>query len=168
MLKSYVILCVALLFLTAVVTATEDVDYKAKFIVKLIDYVEWPAGAGADASGNIVVHVVGASDMATKLTESAAGTNITVKEVPIDDAGIAKCQILFMGTSETSDLAKILKKVNGTTVLTVSDAEYFGNYGVMINFYAEGDKTKFEVNKTVVDMSGIKISSKLLKLAKII
>lgn len=172
MLKPLVMLCVALFLFSAAATATEDIDYKAGFIIKLIDYVEWPSGAGTDGSGNIVINVIGASPMAGKLTELAAGKKITVKELPLDDAGIADCQILFMGTSETADLAKILKKTNGTTALTISDAEYFANYGVMINFYVEEaggkTKTKFEVNKMVVDMAGIKISSKLLKLAKII
>ncbi len=167
MFKQFFIFSVLLLFAVSAVHATEDVDYKAKFIIKLLDYVTWPSGAETDGSGNVVINIVGTSTMTAKLNELGAGKNITVKEVTLDD-NIADCQILFMATAETADLAKILKKVNGTTALTVSDAEYFGNYGVMINFFADGGKTKFEVNKTVVDMAGIKISSKLLKLAKII
>ena len=179
MVTKYLILGILIYFLIAgvsVVSADEDVDYKANFIIKLLDYVEWPTGAGADGSGNVVVHVVGSSPLTPVLQnlakeKTAAGMGVTIKEVTLDD-NLADCQILFMATKETADLAKILKRINGTTVLSISDAEYFGNYGVMINFFAEDDggksKTKFEINKTVVDMAGLKISSKLLKLAKII
>ncbi|MCK5125310.1 MAG: YfiR family protein [candidate division Zixibacteria bacterium] len=176
MTKKFVILCLLFLFAAIPAQANDDVDYKAKFIIKLLNYVDWPSGAGTNGSGAIVINVLGGSAITPKLTalaakKTASGTAVTIKEVTIDD-NIADCQILYMGTKETSDLAKVLKKVNGTTALTVSDAEYFGNYGVMINFFAEEKggkkKTKFEINKTVADMAGLKISSKLLKLAKII
>jgi len=53
-------------------------------------------------------------------------------------------------------------------VLTVSDCEYFARYGVMLNFYKDGDKVKFEHNRRTAKEAGLKVSSKLLKMATII
>jgi hypothetical protein len=53
-------------------------------------------------------------------------------------------------------------------VLTVSDERGFAQQGVGINFYTEEDKVRFEINQDAVNRSGLRISSKLLSLAKIV
>jgi len=151
-----------------------DIDYKADFIVKIIDYVTWPEGAATGADGAVVIAVVGESALTPKLTELAAaktasGTKITVKTVtPEDD--LTNCQILFIATEDKTELAPILKKVGKVPVLTISDAYYFARYGVMVNFFKEegNDKVKFEVNTVTMGFVKIKMSSKLLKLATLI
>ncbi len=150
----------------------EEIDHKADVIIKIIQFGEWPETAKTDADGNIVINVVGDSPLTSRLEElakeeSAKGTPVVVKVVSIED-DIAACQILFMATKETADLAKVLKKVDGKPCFTVSDAEYFARYGVMVNFVTVDGKTKFEVNRTTMKMSGLKMSSKMLKMAVII
>ena len=170
--------CIVLLFGATLVfsNATESVEYKADFIVKLMDYVTWPDGAGSDRTGVVVIAVVGESPLTPRLEELAKkrtqeGKKVTVKTISIDDS-LRDCQILFMPTKSKVDLAKILKGLRDAPVFTVSDAEYFARHGVMINFFDEKisgkSKVKFEVNRTTIKMSGLKLSSRLLKLAKII
>ncbi len=150
----------------------EEIDHKADIILKIIQFGEWPESAKTGADGKFVIHVVGESPLTPRLEalakeKSAGGAPIVVKVVSIED-DIAACQILFMATKETADLAKILKKVDGKPCFTVSDAEYFARYGVMVNFVEVDGKTKFEVNRTTMKMSGLKMSSKMLKMAVII
>lgn len=152
---------------------TEALDYKADFIVQLPDYVTWPAGKDTNASGELVINVVGESPLTPYLERQAAKSShkIVVKTVALTD-DITNCQILFMPTQETGDLAKILKAVGGKPILTVSECHYFARYGVMINFVTEDEggkaKVKFEVNRTTLGEAELKMSSKLLKLATII
>jgi hypothetical protein len=152
----------------------DDINYQAEFVVNSIDYVTWPEGADTDSNGAVSIGVVGNSPIIPRLTELAAektkgGGALKVTEVgPEDD--LSHFQILYIPTEDKSVLAQILKKVDGKPILTISDAHYFANYGVMINFLgdeSDGNK-KFEVNRMVLDMTGLKMSSKLLKLAKII
>ncbi len=152
----------------------EETESKADFIIKAVDYVTWPEGAGTNADGAIVIGVVGESPLMAKLTEMAAtktaeGTKIVVKSLTLED-DLTVCQVLFMSTEDKADLAKILKKLKQAPILTISDAEYFARYGVMVNFIQEaGDSSvKFEVNKMVLGFAGLKMSSRLLKLATII
>jgi hypothetical protein len=152
----------------------EDIDYKADFIVKIIDYVTWPEGAGTNGDGTVVIAVVGESALTPKLTELAAaktssGTKISIKSITTED-DLTDCQILFIPTEDKTELAPILKKVNKVPVLTISDSYYFARYGVMVNFFKEEgkDKVKFEVNTMTMGFVKLKMSSKLLKLATVI
>lgn len=176
--KSVLLTC-SLLVLASSIPAKDmsaaEIDFKADFIVKVIDYVSWPEGAAANASGEVTIAVIGDSPLTTKLKELTAartsqGAKMSVTTVTLDD-NLATFQILFIATEDKAVLAKILKKVENRPVLTVSDAYYFARHGVMINFYKEegGDgKVKFEVNQMTLGMAGLKMSSKLLKLATII
>jgi hypothetical protein len=50
----------------------------------------------------------------------------------------------------------------------VSELEGFASKGGDINFYISGNKVRFEINPQVAEGSGIKISSQLLSLGKIV
>ncbi len=78
----------------------------------------------------------------------------------------AGCQILFISRSERAHLSQILAAVKGSPVLTVGDTQGFAGDGVIINFILEGSKVRFEINTGSADRAGIRISSKLLQLAK--
>ena len=154
----------------------EEIEYKADFIVKIVDYVTWPAGAGVNAQGEIAIGVLGDSPLTPKLKELAtartkAGVKMSVSTVTID-SDLAAYQIIFLTTEDKTELAAVLKKIQKAPVLTVSDAYYFARYGVMVNFYSEEvdgkPKVKFEVNQMTLGLVGLKMSSQLLKLATLI
>jgi hypothetical protein len=165
------VLTACLLGVLQVGVAEDDAAYKADFIVKLIDYVTWPAGAGPDG---VTIGVIGDSPLLaglkTKAAEkSAAGKKVTVKAITLADP-VTDCQIVFIPTTDKAELAKVLKKIGASPVLTVSDCQGFAGFGVIINFFKEEGtgKVKFEVNTLAAGDVKLKISSQLLKLAKII
>jgi hypothetical protein len=170
-----------ILLLLAVVAHGKDltqaeIDYKAEFIIKVVDYVTWPADAKTDTNGAIVIAVLGDSQLLPTLQtladkKSGDGPKVVAKAITMED-DLTACQILFVTTEDKTELAAILKKIKNAPVLTVSDAYYFARYGVMVNFYTEEvkgkQKVKFEVNTMTMGFVGLKMSSKLLKLATII
>lgn len=148
---------------------------KADFVVKLIDFVEWPAGKGTDGSGAVVIACVGDSPVIAALKDAAAkktgeGTAVTVKSIAAGDP-LAGCQMVFIGTCDKAELAKVMKAAAGQPVLTVSNCAKFAQFGVMVNISEESDggsKVKFEVNTMTVKEAGLKIGAQLLKLATVI
>lgn len=172
---------VIILFLLALAAHGKDltqaeIDYKAEFIIKVVDYVTWPADAKTDASGAIVIAVLGDSQLLPTLQtlaekKSGKEQKVVAKSITMED-DLTACQILFVTTEDKTELAAVLKKIKNAPVLTVSDAYYFARYGVMVNFYTEEvkgkQKVKFEVNTMTMGFVGLKMSSKLLKLATII
>jgi hypothetical protein len=154
----------------------EEDSYKADFAIKLFSYVDWPAGKGVAGDGSATIGVVGSSSCLKQIQAAAAqrtadGKKTAVKELAID-GDFSGCQIVFFQTQEKADLAKILKKTAGQPVLTVGDCPGFAKFGVMVNFFTEADggknKVKFEVNTVTLGDAQLKMSSSLLKLARVI
>jgi len=156
--------------------AQKEIEYKANFIIKVVDYVTWPDSNTTNGEGVVVIGVVGESPLTLKLEELTAkktgeDRKIKVEKKSLED-DLTACQILFVTTEDKTELAKILKKIGTAPVLTVSDSYYFARYGVMVNFYTEEvkgkNKIKFEVNMMTMGFAGLKMSSKLLKMATVI
>jgi hypothetical protein len=78
------------------------------------------------------------------------------------------CQIVFIASSEKAQLKEILEGLQGANVLTVGDTKGFAEQGGMINFVLENDRVQFEVNRKAAEQAGLKISSKLLSVAKLV
>jgi len=61
-----------------------------------------------------------------------------------------------------------VRGLKGSSTLTVGEAEGFAVLGGIINLTVEGNKVHFEVNRLAADRAGLRISSRLLSLAKIV
>lgn len=154
----------------------EEIEYKADFIIKVVDYVTWPDSTATNGEGVVVIGVVGESPLTLKLEELTAKRTDEDRKMKVEKKSLkddlTACQILFVTTEDKTELAKILKKVGKAPVLTVSDSHYFARYGMMVNFYTEEvkgkNKIKFEVNTMTMGFAGLKMSSKLLKMATVI
>lgn len=160
--------------LLSLAQAEDDSTYKAGFIVKLFDYVQWPAGSGIDSNGSAVIGVLGDCPLVAPLKaaaaeKSAGGKLLTVKIVTMTDP-LSDCDILLIPTTDKTELAKIMKKLATAPVVTVSDCTGFAGFGVMVNFYKDdaSGKVKFEINTLAAGDAKLKFSSQLLKLAKVI
>ena len=63
-------------------------------------------------------------------------------------------------------MAQILDGLRGASVLTVGEIDRFAQQGGIIGFLTEENKVRFEINAAVAEHARLKISSKLLALAK--
>jgi hypothetical protein len=83
----------------------------------------------------------------------------------VEDAG--RCQIVYVGRSERDQARNILKGIKAG-ILTIGDMNQFTSSGGIINFVIVENRVSFEINIDAAERSGLKISSQLLKLAKIV
>jgi len=148
-----------------------EYEVKAAFIYNFLKFIDWPDGAFAGRSDTVNLCVLGDDPFGTALNsieeETVKDKKIITKHYNkfID---LKKCHILFICSSERKQLTEILDTLKGMNILTVSDTKGFAQQGVVINFYIEEDKVRFEINQDAANRSGLKISSKLLSLAKIV
>jgi len=146
-----------------------EYEVKAEFLEHFTRFIDWPAG---DPPPRFVIGVVGRSPFNGFLERIAAKRKIKGRAIEIryvnDVAQIDACQLLFIANSERERLKKILTRAQSKAILTVADSDGFATAGVMINFYTSGDTIRFEINETAVERSGLKMSSKLLKLARLV
>ena len=101
---------------------------------------------------------------ATVKGESIDGRKLTVKRISkVQDA--TQCSILFISSSEESQLGPILVAAQRFGALTVSDIPRFAEHGGVIGFVSQQDKIRFEVNRDAAEKSHLALSSELLKVA---
>jgi hypothetical protein len=146
-----------------------EYQVKAAFLYNFINFVEWPPESFTDPSLNICIvgedPFGGAFDIMRN--ETIRGKKLVVKHCRISDE-LKSCNIVFIPASEKKHIGSILRFIGTANVLTVSDTEEPVRQGVIIGFFIEDSKVRFAINNDTARRAGLKLSAKLLKLAKII
>jgi len=149
-----------------------EYEVKAAFLYNFAKFVEWPDDALDDSKSPIVVGILGEDSFGSIIDKTVAGKTVCEKKFVIKRfrmiADVERCHILFVSSSEEARLDKILDKVKDSNVLTVGETEGFAERGGIINLTNEQNKIRFEINVDAAKRAGVKISSKLLKLAKVV
>ncbi len=148
-----------------------EYQLKAAFLYNFAKFIDWPPKAFPGANTPFTFCVLGADPFGADLEQTIKNQNLGGREIVIQrlkrpperDA----CHILFISRSEQESVAQILGALKTATVLTVSEFESFTKLGGMINLYIEENRIRFEINVAPAENAGLRISSKLLKLAKL-
>jgi hypothetical protein len=152
--------------------ASLEYQVKAAFILNFARFVEWPAGATKDPNAPLEILVLGSAPIEEALLRTVRGQTVMGRPLSvraIDGADqVPECHVLFISRSEERRLDAILKQVRSRCVLTVGEVEGFAEAGGVINFTTEENKVRFEINPDAAEGAGLKISSKLLSLARIV
>jgi len=148
----------------------DEYEVKAVFLYNLAKFIEWP-DKSLDNSTTLTCYILGDDPFGTNLDaikgKLVKGGKIVVKHIDSLNA-LKNVGILFISASENEQLEDLLKGISGRPILTVGDTQSFAKRGVMINFYIENNKIRFEINMEAAKLAGLKISSNLLKMGKII
>jgi hypothetical protein len=147
-----------------------EYEVKAVFIYNLAKFIEWP-DKSLDNSPTLTVYILGDDPFGAHLDaikdKLIKGKTVVVKQIA-SPAALKNVGILYISSSEKEQLQDILKGISGLPILTVGDTQSFATRGVMVNFYLENNKIRFEINLEAARLAGLKISSNLLKMGKII
>jgi hypothetical protein len=84
------------------------------------------------------------------------------------NTNLRKCAVLFIAATESNNLGQIMNDLKDNAVLTIGDTNGYAEQGVMVNFYFEQNRVRFEINNDAAGRAKLKISSQLLKLARIV
>jgi uncharacterized protein DUF4154 len=76
--------------------------------------------------------------------------------------------MVFVPAIEKDQVTKIVGDLRGSSTLTVGETEGFAELGVIINLTVKENGVGFEINQLAAHRAGLKISSKLLSLAKLV
>lgn len=133
-------------------------------------FVEWPSEALKDAGTPLTYCTIGEDPFRGSLDAALNGKTIGTHPLSVRHVNQAKetrdCQVLFIGEGERKLLAPVLAALQGNPVLIVGESEHFAQQGGTIGFCVEENKIRFEVNLEAAARARLKISSKLLALAR--
>ena len=143
---------------------------KAAFLFHFAQFTEWPASTFKDAATPLTFCTLGADPFQGELERSLSGETIGKRPVRVfyvtRIAQAQDCQIIFAGADEGTQIPALLASLKNFPVLTVGETEGFAQHGGMIGLYLEEKKMRFEINLRSAETAKLKISAKLLALAR--
>jgi YfiR/HmsC-like len=143
---------------------------KAAFLFHFAQFVEWPDTAFRDAKSPLVYCTVGFDPFRGVLDETLKDKTVGARGFEVRHLKQAQeahgCHLVFLGEDQKRQLASAMAALKGTPALVVGESDKFVEEGGMIGLSLEDNKVKFEVNLDATDRAGLKVSAKLLALAK--
>jgi hypothetical protein len=141
----------------------------AAFLYNFAQFAEWPAHPAP--TGPLTICVLGATAVADALDETVKARTVkdrpvVVSRVRVD--GLGACQVLYVTDLDPKRAQQIINDVKGAPVLTVSDLDRFAQSGGIIGLFIESGKMRFAINVDAAQRAHLRISSRLLNLAKLV
>lgn len=146
---------------------------KAVFLYNLTHFVSWPEQRNNDAE-SFVIGIYGNDPFGTIIDETVAGerfhgqTIIVRRYSMVEELRHQRCDILFIEAAATEKIGAIKRTLKNAPVLTVADTRGFAEQGGMVNLMKKHNRVTVEINHRAVKEAGLAVSSKLLRLARII
>ena len=150
-------------------TVAEEYQIKAVYLYNFAKFVYWPDSAFVDATAPIIIGVVGKNPFGDVLSQAVAGETLNNRPLQVTHfktMPINTCHILFVSRSENENLTNILETAHKHNVLTVGETDEFIKRGGMVRFVFENNRVRYDIAPTVAQQADIRISSKMLKLAR--
>ena len=153
-------------------SGTTGYEVKTAFLFNFAKFIDWPASDFASPQSPFTICVLGQDPFGNMLDNTLNGKIIGDRPLAVrrlkDRAEARHCQIVFVSSSESVHLAEIFVSVQKANVLLVGEMNGFAASGGTIEFTIEENHVRFSINIDAVDRSGLKFSSKLLAVAKIV
>jgi hypothetical protein len=168
------IVCVACMAGLPTVDAGQasEADVKAAFILSFLKFVEWPASRVPPAGGAFIIVVMGDDAVLAALTRTTTTEHVLERAVSIRSThgpeGLGDAHLVFITGSARQRLPAVLRELEGKGVLTVGDTPGYAQSGVVLNLFVQDDRVKFEANTTAAARAGLRLSSHLLRVARIV
>ncbi|MDB6025462.1 MAG: YfiR family protein [Verrucomicrobiales bacterium] len=161
------------LFLSCLTGQGQTLEYKfqAVYFFNFLQYTQWPEEKFPRPDAPVIIGVLGENPFGSALDEAVKDEVIQGRRVIVKYYRRAEemdlCHALYICRSEERNIANILPRLGKESVLTVSDMNRFTERGGHIQFLSEKEKLRFAINLTELKNSRLKLSSQLLKLAKV-
>ncbi len=169
---SFAILVCATPVCRAQSTTSGEYQLKAAFLFNFAKFIDWPATSFADPQADFSICILGTDPFGRAMDDLLRGKMIADRRVSVarnhQVAEVRHCQMVFVSSSEKSRVREILDGLKGTNALVVGETEGFAAAGGAIQFAIEDNRVRFLINTNAADRAGLKVSSKLLSLARVV
>lgn len=143
----------------------EHVQAVTRTVIGILGYTRWPAESA-------VLHlcVVGATEYAAGLIQGsgqAVGSQrLDVRKVDFERLKTSDCDGIYAGEVDENQWRNLMKQEASRTLLTISERSALCRIGAMFCLRRQGEGPGFEVNLDSVARSSLRISPKVLQLAR--
>ena len=160
----------AALLLTPVPVSAQDVTepaLKAAYIYNFAKFTEWPADA-VPAIEPLVMCVLGDAAVGDALEREVQGRMLAGHPMVVSRAAGTQraCHVLYVSGTTAGQVAQLVAGLRDVAVLTISEVEGFTELGGIAQFFFVRGQLRFSVHLETAKRAHLKISSRLLALAK--
>jgi YfiR/HmsC-like len=150
----------------------DESQVKAMFVYNFLKFVEWPVNTAVGAREPFVVVIIGegaTADATERFLESK-----TIGERPVAvrrarwDQSLEGVRAAFVVERDTRRLQRVIDAASAAGVLTIGEGENFATHGGVIGLLVEDRKVRFDVDTTAAQHAGLRVSSKLLALTRVV
>jgi hypothetical protein len=150
-------------------TQPSEYQLKAAFVYHFAQMVEWPNDY-LDANSPLVICSTDDDSFAAALDWAVDGKQIGAHAVQTrhvrDLTLFHGCHVLVIASKDKSRVSSILSRVKDEAILTVGDSDDFLASGGLIGLSIQDNKVRFDINLNSAQHANLKISSRLLLLAR--
>lgn len=149
-----------------------DIQVKVAFLYNFAKYTKWPPDIRSGRPEVFAIAILGADPFGATLENMLQGKTVGESKVVVRRIArpedVEDVRILYISESEADELPRILKRLEGTPVLTVGEMSRFAERGGVVQLKTEGSRVRLEINLGAAERARLTISSELLKLARIV
>jgi hypothetical protein len=142
----------------------------AAFVFNFAKFTEWPQQAFADSATPLNVCFLGGDDVRVAFQGISSGKTVNARPVLVRDiksAGeVLDCRVVYIDTASGPVFTGVLKNARQRCALVIGTSNDFLVRGGIIKLLVENQRMKFDVNIGAADRTKIRLSSKLLALAR--
>lgn len=150
----------------AAASASFEYDVKAAFLLNFTKFVEWPPRAFPAPDAALTICILGDDPFGRALDQMVEGESVNGHKIAVERIAADRqksCQVLYAGNNTTMPIPA---GVAGPVVLTVGEGADFIRQGGIIAFVVDNRRVRFDINLKAATNAGLKLSSKLLSVAR--
>jgi len=153
------------------VAAHSEYEIESAMLYNFTKFIEWPENALGAGGTPVSVGVLGDEPMAAAL--EAALRNKSIHGHPVivrrlhSSSDPGGCVLLLVGGADRKEIARLVRTVARSPVLTIGDQALFSREGGIVAFIHDGNRIRFEINLDAAERACLQVSSQLLQLAGI-
>lgn len=153
----------------------QDNEYllKAGFLERFTRFIDWPEDSlQLNPALPFTILVMGKSPFNGELEDFFRQIRVKNRKVRIRYSATAdttrSAHLIYICSDMAKKLPGILRYTQGKPIITVGETRGFAEKGVLINFFLENNKIRFEINQSAFKRSGLKVSYLLMNSARVI
>lgn len=145
-------------------------ELKSLYIFSICKFTRW-SRQPESPDNPIIISILGRTEPESEIVipknKRAHKREIIIRKIK-DLEEISDSHVLFITAAEAYRIDGILDYIADKDILSVADTEGFGEKGVIINFFMENKKLRFEINREAEKKSSIKLHSQLFTIGKLV
>lgn len=151
--------------------AIEETELKAAIVYNVLSFVEWPVDRSPSATTSLVLCLRSNSELLADLEKLASRPirNAQLELRPLSiQSDIRLCHVLYADGSDSERAILYRRIAAGVAPVVIADATSLTSELTAIQLRRSESKFTLEINMVGLRQAGVVVSSKLLRLAKVV